>query len=236
MKRFVVMSTGRSGSKRIALILRRLGLNVGHEKVFNSQDLNPWLENPGLVMRATPEWGEWDGDSSYCAFASVIPDDVTILHQTRSAPEFVDSFLARGANSNKTFDNLIERFDLFDPEGMLAPEWAANYWRGCNEYIRSLGHARLASLWSGHDAGFYLRYRIEDLEMRSQDPIGALRIICENIGIGRTDDELSEALQAVPETTNGRIGLKRETEQSWEHLPPEVIELGMDYGYLGVSV
>lgn len=86
MTRFVVTGTGRSGTSWITEVLRRTGLNAGHEEVYAFEALRPW--------------GDWDGDASFMAVPylemGAPTDDLRIVHLVRHPSRVIASIYEVG--------------------------------------------------------------------------------------------------------------------------------------------
>ena len=52
----LIVGTGRSGTGWCAQVLRRAGLNCGHQSVFKHEH---------TLTQTLPAWGDYDADSSY---------------------------------------------------------------------------------------------------------------------------------------------------------------------------
>ncbi len=83
---FVVTGMPRSGTTYTSAVLRRFGLECGHEEVFHPH------------TTAYAGFGRWDGDASWLAvpFLDQLPEEVRVIHQLRHPLLVAGSLIGTG--------------------------------------------------------------------------------------------------------------------------------------------
>lgn len=217
----VVTGCSRSGTGYTSRLLTALGVDVGHERVFNiHRVIDGW--RPDLLDEA-----DADGDSSFLAapFVDRLPPGTVVLHQLRHPVAVVRSHLGIRffrepvtpsiwlADEHEDFLTVVTRYA--PRVGSSADELvrAVRYWVAWNRLVERVA-----------DDCVYLRYRVEDLDLDLLARIASL--------LGRRHDtrSLTRALRSVPRRVNHR---RRDTRvrasQVWSFR--ELRETARRYGY-----
>lgn len=229
MNRFVVATTGRSGSCRVAWVLRSLGCLCGHEDVFTHGYFNAYKtagQKPPL------DWGHLHGDCSYWASASleVLPSDVVVFQLVRDPRYVARSFMtvAPKIGCHAIYEYMLHH-GFISPSwknrfGELAPpELFLEYWLQCHTMIESV---------ADRNGRPFFRFRIEDLQETSLGGgVPALRCVSDLIGLKHTDARLLGALHLWHEKSNSSEPSGGDV-VSWDAVPTGVAELARRYGYL----
>ena len=164
--RFLIAGTGRSGSKYVAGVFTRLGLECGHEHVFNATTSQRDPDGPV-------------GDSSHqCApYLQAVRDeypDVIVFHQLRNPVKYVQSLCGEmwfpEPSGNEQW--MLGHVDI---QGTDPVDTAMQMWVAWNDMIAFHSH---------------LTYKVEDLR------VGKVRSMLSLLGEKRSDDEIREALKA----------------------------------------
>lgn len=169
MNKFVVSSTGRSGTRYTQSVLNKTGLTVSHEQVF------------GLHGFRKQGWGKWDG----CVSGLAPPllrhhPDLLVFHQVRHPLAVIRSMLTR--NSSK-------RSIAHEKEYLVPAGFPDEGFKG-----RRLRHSCL--IWLHRNeltemARPALRWRVEDMDAET------LRKVLELIGWEATDETLADRKSVV---------------------------------------
>ena len=123
MLKYIIVGTGRCGTRYISRLLTFTGNICGHEHIFGfreSDDLN--------IMRIKDNLEKYDnlvGESSWLAvpYLSLIPNECTIIHLIRNPLEVISSF-----NTLGTFNEPLDKYgqyaykhlpELRDYEGIM---------------------------------------------------------------------------------------------------------------------
>jgi hypothetical protein len=227
--RFVVTGCARSGTKYTATLLRALGLECGHEQIFDGR---------GVVVDRSLA-----GDSSWLAvpFLDAVPETTIVVHQTRSPVDAIRSLrdtrlFRRFAVEDNLPKHVAKRLAARPPSGdhrhrafvrEHCPEAfvdrdeltrATRHWIAWNRAVRDSCDRRGLP---------YQHVRLEDL-----DAARVARLADLLDAPGRDRDRVLDALDAVPRNTNARA---RKTEFDPNALPDEVFDdlvvAARDHGY-----
>ncbi len=230
MGRFVVASTGRSGTHRIAEIFSRLGIPCGHEDIFTQAWTLGYVHQGEKFT--VPNWrGTLLGDASRYSPPVVdrLPGDVKILHQVRHPINTIQSFMVL---------RWVERFRGSD----VSDYWAHHNWIDdretdtfkllCQFWTRC--HLHIESVVAQFPEK-YFRYRIEDLG-RNNLPrsVHLLQCLVSFISPSQSDmskHALSDVLVSVPTNYYHKPYGKPVPPITWNDLPKETQELATRYGY-----
>ena len=227
MGRFVVSSTGRSGTHRIGKLLRLCGIACGHEDIFTHTWTLQYVR--GEVPFQLPEWpSSLSGDASRYSPPIVkdLPQDVLVLHQVRHPVDTIKSFLTL-----KWLDKHVESeqgymlYHKFIEDTGTTFQKLCQFWLNCNKAIEVAALLR---------PSMYFRYRLEDLSLSNQDKgISLLEGITQRISKTHTVSKgrAEFALKMVPENYHHRPYARKKPFLVWHQLPLDVRELATSYGY-----
>jgi hypothetical protein len=202
MKRFLVTGCPRSGTRYASVLFRRLGVRMSQEAVFGI--------NQGLYGKP-PDWGEWEGESSWMAVPFLPLDDTVVLHQVRHPLDFVRSVCGFGFLSNRSAEFIYPKV-----VGRHAPE----------VYAHPTQPERGAAMWriwnARAEAHAVITYRVEDLDT------ALLMRLCGLIELDISDEQAAQAFEGLSKTTNQR---NRDESVRWEDIQPIAGEAAARYGY-----
>ncbi len=227
MGRFVVSSTGRSGTHRIDKLLRLCGFSCGHEQIFTREWTLQYVR--GETPFQLPEWpNNLSGDASRYSPPAVkdLPEDVLVLHQVRHPVDTIKSFLAL-----RWLDKYVESeqgymlyHKYIEPEKTTFQK-LCQLWVNCNKAIEAVALLR---------PSMYFRYRLEDLELSNKDRgISLLMGITERISKTQNVPKRAayHALRKVPENHYHGSYARKKPLITWNDLPSDVQDLATRYGY-----
>lgn len=246
---FVVTGVGRSGTGYMAALLSSIGFRCGHERVFT-----PFLDR-------APTRGTFSSDSSWLAgpFVRQLPAGTVVLHQVRDPLAVVRSMLgtrffdetfrlpvpqrarrlAFVAKSTTLFTlgcgpmpvRVPQRADYLGFVRRHTPEVFTTE----EQTVRAMRHwaswNRLVAEAAEESALHYLRYRVEDLDVR------LLTKIVSMLHREIAHEKLVSALTQVPRDTNAR---QRSAEFNWKSIPyseetESIGRLATMYGYAALT-
>lgn len=219
----VVATTGRSGSKRIVEILRRIGFRATHETKFSFD----WsvLFRSGAARLPDFENGEVESSGHAIVALPSLPAGTPILHQIRRPLDVAASLSDSQPGYGPWDSSWTQAYGLgmdLTPDCHTRSFWL-EFWYRYNRQIEILCKEH------GHRA-FCYRYRVEDLEASQGPEAGsALQAIALHLGREVTYGDCVKALAAVPENCNGRY--RQHPDVSWAEAPPHVREMAVRYGY-----
>jgi len=213
-RRFLITGCGRSGTGYTASLLNRLGVECGHEVLY---------EVERLAADRAPGWpADCPGESSWLAvpFLETLPAGTVVLHQVRHPLAVVRSFVRQNFFGRKHAWRSFAVRHCPALGGDDALENTFRYWAHWNRRVERAGE--LAGLE-------YLRYRLEDVDRE------LVARLLERVGHPRSPDEIAAALEETSSTTN-TAGDRTGDSLSWDALTDpslarEVLALAARYGY-----
>ncbi len=218
--RVLVTGCARSGTGYTAALLTRLGVNCGHELVYE----------PGRIRAAgrgrldvAPNWPRGvRAESSWLAapFLQALPRGTLVLHQVRHPLQVVRSKLRIRFFETPTAYLDFAQLHLAGLDSESPLERAARYWCGWNALVeRTAGWTSLR----------YRRHRLEDVD----EPL-LLELMAE-LGRDVEPAEIARALREVPRDANRRGDRLRDRGVRLAELAAgtlgELEELAKRYGY-----
>lgn len=235
MRKFLIATTGRSGSTRMARILNNLGIHCGHESVFSIGWAHSIVRFGEMQPFPQAKWDGADGDCGWPSFPGIdiLPKDAILFHMVRNPLDVAWSYYTGWrTTTTETRDRQVEFLEYF---GLAPPEMShlertdRRYW---HRYwlIHSLGVEAKAKQF-GLD---YRRFRIEGLQVGEPgDGVDLMRRILKILGredeTKMSDVAIKAALARAPENCNGTAA--HHPEESWEGVDPAVKWLARRYGY-----
>lgn len=234
--RYVVASLPRSGTKYIATVLSKLGLNCGHETCFGHHRNVTTKEDGPEVF----------GDASWMAvpYIQSLPSDTIVFHQVRDPIKVLNSNLPPGGDSYfRTWD---ENAGLpADPLYKKSIPWKKFIWDNTQDWVWPDGVAegeespeeieRLIHWWMNWNLWIeyaalqrsdlqYIRYRLEDLKPN------VLQSVSEVIAPGAVTLEDCETVVLKTSSTTNRHR-EPNTRITIDTLPPAARLMLYRYGY-----
>jgi hypothetical protein len=206
---FVVTGTPRSGTKYLATVLRRLGIDCWHERSFN-----PWYVMTEAYRLNDRPWG----DSSWLAapFLHLLPADTKVFHVVREPLDALNSIIGT-RQLNKPRPSDFQQFlamHCWNDERHTSIDVgldAQTFWVRWNRMIEDSGRVSL-------------RFRVDEIS-------SALPVIVSEIGASHlTGQDIAVAVEAVPKDVNTRehrcpVRLVR------SDLTTECVDAARRYGY-----
>ena len=105
MSKFIITGMGRSGTGYVSAVLRALGINAGHESIWN-------FGYPEIAA----DWGDLDGEVGWIAGAHLENFDGPVVHVTRYPPDVINSRFTTGWYEHpfyrQIYDFVNKRIDL----------------------------------------------------------------------------------------------------------------------------
>lgn len=160
-ERFVIVGTGRSGTRYCAELFRSCGIRCGHQDVFRHEH---------TLGMATPVWWNFDGDSSFEAvpmLEGITKDGVIAVLVVRHPLEVVQSWLSLGVfkdTMSQTHSLFFQVLEARFPEVMSEPTpvaRAARYYLTWNAAASRYSSAVIALSHLRSDVLFRLVNRLE---------------------------------------------------------------------------
>lgn len=233
MRKFLIATTGRSGSTRMSRILNNLDIHCGHESVFSISWAHSIVRFGEVQPFPQAKWDGADGDCGWPSFPGIdiLPKDAILFHMVRNpldvAWSYTTGWKSAATSTRDRQVEYLEHFELAPPEMTHLERTKREYW------LRYWLIHGLAVEAKAKEFGLeYRRFRIEDLEVTIRQgalPFLRLRGICMKIGHEFTEDQCKSALARAPENTNGTAA--HHPEESWEGVDPAVKWLARRYGY-----
>lgn len=211
--RFIVTGSGRSGTRYVAFLLASLGMNVGHERVWNGEH---------------PREASWDdaleGEVGWEAAAHLDDFDGPVIHVVRYPLRVMNSRVLTGWYQTKHTDNPYrDELVAFSDEVVGWSEGETNIERAILHWTR---WCAMIDQHTDH------RFKVESLntpEMLDELVVATGHPV-------RQDYWVDFALRAVPQNTNQHTTKQAVTwEAVQEHAAPQYVEslvrLAEEYGY-----
>lgn len=206
MRRFIVTSIGRSGTKYISKILEGCGIPCGHEVAFRARCCDPTWEMPPI------------GDASWFA-APMISDlekGALVFHQIRNPLDCIRSWIRVGRSN----DDFFQKHLSFDWDQIPSPIREMRIWTEWNQLIEQKGGKR----------AHYFRYQLEDLN------VDLIYHILEQIGLILDKRQIGQVFTYVPKDSNTYGDKSQDSKVTWDSLPDgldktNLFNLARQYGY-----
>lgn len=100
LNKFLIAGTGHCGTGYIAELLNKIGIDTGHEFIFNP-------DNPDILENGLVKWKDKVGEVSWesCFYLERIPRNIMIYHQVRDPIKVIRAFMREKffENKNKWF-------------------------------------------------------------------------------------------------------------------------------------
>ncbi len=230
--RFLICSTGRSGTTKMSEVFSALGAPCVQKEHFSVD----WLKESLLAgsVSLPQSWIHAGGGvSGWPTFAALdsVPDDVPVFHQTRDPRDVVWSLqhaasVDRAMNGDVTyqwahFSGLVPY--SMTPDDFITEEFWYTYWLRFNQKIeRTIAERGFPSI----------RYKIEVL----QDPENPLAVpmmqgLLDTVGVEEEPNKIRTTLEYFGQEWSSGERRAFSHGVSWDGVPQQVKDMAARYGY-----
>lgn len=223
--KYCVTASPRSGTRYIAAVLNKLGLNCGHEFYIG------FAHYPNLRL-ITEAKLEFFGDSSWISapFLRLLPENSWILHQVRDPVKMLNSCLVTDGGRFKQFPAVKNPYHDFAFSMVDTSGWPTD--KGIEqakirEQLWWIQWMNLIEREKQYRPDRYIRYRVEDVDkpflidlinkLNPPEPLKEFAI-----------SQIDKALETSKTINRRGTPLNH---LNWDSLMPEVQNLAIKYGY-----
>lgn len=211
MRKLIIAAAPCSGTSYIAKVLQKLGLNIGHEKVF--------YPSANVTQFPGPNFDKWDGDSSWLSVPHLgrCPKDALVVHQVRNPLHVIRSLLAVQFFNSNTGPIRAEYY-------VYAKAHAEKAFYEDTELLRACSFYCIWNKWIERVIVGFDKHIFHHIEKPLYEQI---MLTC---GKNWKQGDVGNAEQQVPKNENTDKRPK-DYHLDWGDLTPEVREMAEQYGY-----